>query len=273
LAVRNDIRHHDPVRIHSRSWPGLFALLSWIALPSLSEAQADAVVRREMTFSLSSTDLADSAAMARSMPRLAAAVLETSRDDSRDRLGDHRFRLDLLTGTYGDAASHLEQSRAPQIARDPRPAVRALHVQYGIHARAKEAAARTGRPYAETFADAFRATFSRLDDPTSALVARAMLVAPSAVANDLRWATPDLTGRTEIVLNEALTLLDVYSAVQASREFAGLPQALIAADEQRRYVIEPNLPVRTTDGATVCAIVVRPRAARRASTPPSRRRS
>ena len=210
---------------------------------------------------LSSADLADSAALSRSMPRLAAAVLATARGDSSDRLGDHRFRLELLTGRYAEAARSLEQSRAPQIVRDPRPAVRALHVQYGIHARAREAAARTGRPYAEMFANAFRETFARLDDPTSALVARAMLVTPSTVANDLRWATPDLSGRTEIGLAEALTLLDVYSAVQAYREFAGLPQALIAEDEQRRYLIEPNLAVSTPDGATVCAIVVRPRAA------------
>jgi putative CocE/NonD family hydrolase len=228
---------------------GSFALLPSIAHPSAPPAH---------TFSLSSAELADSA-IARSMPRLAADVLAATRDDSSDRLVDHRFRLELLTGRYAEAASHLEQSRARRVAHNPRLAARALYVQYEIHARAKEAAARTHRPYAETFADAFRATFSRLDDTTSALVARAMLVTPSTVANDLRWATPDLAGRTSIGLDEALTLLDVYSAVVAYREFAGLPQALVTEDDRRRYRIEPEVAVRTPDGATVCAIVVRPR--------------
>jgi len=47
------------------------------------------------TFLLSSADVADSAAMGRSMPRLAAEVLATYRDTARLRFLDNRFRLPL----------------------------------------------------------------------------------------------------------------------------------------------------------------------------------
>ena len=94
----------------------------------------------------------------------------------------------------------------------------------------------------------------------AAVAAKAILLSPRTVAGDLRWATPDLTGRTTVSLEEALTLLHVYQAVESYRGFAGLAEALVAEDDARRYVIEPNVPVETPDGATVCAIVVRPRA-------------
>ena len=235
-------------RLRTDLLAGALALLGWIALPSALAAQP---------FPLTSADLADSAAMAQSVPRLAAEVLAATRES--DGLLDHRFRLELLTGRFMEAANSLERAHALRIARNPRVAARALYLQYGIHARAKEAASRTGHPYAEMFANTFRETFSQLDDTTAALVARAVLVPASTVASDLRWATPDLAGRTEITLAEALTLLDVSAAVQAYREFAGLPEALVAEDERRRYVIESNVAVRTPDGATLCAIVVRPR--------------
>ena len=227
-----------------------------VALVALLACVAPLPAAAAQTFPLTSADLADSAAMARSMPRLAEAVLAAV---PTARIGVHRFRLELLTGRYADAAHSLEQSLERRLARNPRPATRALYVPYEIHAHAM-AAAQTGRAYRETFADAFRATFARLDDTTSALVARALLVPPETVANGVRSATPGLTGRTEVTLDEALTLLDAYSAVQAYREFAGLPESLIAADDRGRYEIEPGVSVPTPDGATVCAIVVRPRA-------------
>lgn len=85
---------------------------------------------------------------------------------------------------------------------------------------------------------------------------------PRTVANDLRWATPNLVGRTTVSLEEAPQLLHVYQAVESYRAFAGLPAALVAEDEARRYVIETNVALRTPDRATVCAVVVRPRRTR-----------
>jgi predicted acyl esterase len=116
------------------------------------------------------------------------------------------------------------------------------------------------RPFPDAFAESFRETFAGLDDGTAAWALRAMLVPPRTVASDLRWATPDQTGKTTVSLEDALTLLHVYQAVEAYRGFAGLLAPLVAEDDARRYLIEPNVRVATPGGATVCVIVVRPRA-------------
>ena len=212
------------------------------------------------SFPLTGAEVADSAALAGSMPRLAAEVLASYEDADRSRFLDNLFRLQILTGKYAEAEASLAELR--RLRRDSPPQTRARYVQYEIYVHARNLAASSGRPFAEVFAEAFRERFAELDDRTAALAARTILLSPGTVANDLRWATPDQTGKTTVSLEEALTLLHVYQAVESYRGFAGLAEALVAEDDARRYVIEPNVPVETPDGATVCAIVVRPSAVR-----------
>ena len=211
------------------------------------------------TFQLTSVDLADSTAMTRSMPRLAAEVLAAYRDTARARYLDNLVRLQILTGKYREAAASLAELRASR--ETGTPAARARDVQYQVFARAKVLAESGGRSFPDAFGESFRETFGRLDDPTAAFAARSFLVTARTVASDLRWTTPDQTGRTTVSLADALTLLHVYAAVESYRGFAGLPAALVAEDEARRYTVQTNVAVRTPDGATVCAIVARPRAA------------
>lgn len=225
----------------------------------LSALRASAV--QAQTFPLSRSDIADSAALSRSMPRLAAEVLAVYRDTARTRFLDNVGRLYILTGQFTEAATALAQARELRAMRPGlTPTDRAVNIQFEILANARAAAIRSRRPFAEAFAEAFRETFARLDDRTAGWAARALLVSARTAASDLRWATPDLTGRTHISLNEALTLLRVYSAAESYRAFAGLPAALVAQDDAHRYVIETNVAVPTPHGATICAIVVRPRA-------------
>src|SRR5688500_744670 len=72
---------------------------------------------RAQTFQLSSADVADSAALVRSMPRLAAEVLAAYRDrDPASYLGN-TFRLQLLIGKYPEALTSLEQLRTRVASR------------------------------------------------------------------------------------------------------------------------------------------------------------
>src|SRR5687768_1483560 len=85
------------------------------------------------TFRLSAAEVADSAALSRSMPRLAAEVLAAYRDTNQARFLDNRFRLQVLTGKYEEAATTLAEARALRKARgDTTPEARALHIQYEI---------------------------------------------------------------------------------------------------------------------------------------------
>ena len=198
-------------------------------------------------YPLTSADLADAEAMKRSMPRLAEEVL--AGDGSLDP--DDRFRLEILTGRYREAAATLARTQD-----------RACNVPYEVFVHAKIRAEARGRPFPEAFAESFRESFARLDDRTAALAARAILVSARTVERDLVWALPDQVAKTTVSLEDALTLLRVVQAAESYREFAGLPEALVAEDDARRYELSTDVAVKTPDGATVCAVVVRPRGSR-----------
>lgn len=214
-------------------------------------------------YPLSSADVADPAALTQSMPRLAADVLATFRDADRARFLDNRFRLQVLTGRNREASASLAELRSLRTSRKhATPQSHALDVQYEILVSAKILAESSGRPFPETFSESFREAFVRLDDRTAALAARSILVSARTLERDLWWATPNQTDKTTVSLEDALTLLRVVQAVESYREFAGLPEALVAEDDARRYEIETDVAVKMPDGATVCAVVVRPRASR-----------
>jgi putative CocE/NonD family hydrolase len=191
---------------------------------------------------------------------LAKEVLAMYRDSSRARYLDNHFRLELLAGDYAAAAKDLAQLRA--VRKDPAPAARALHVQYEILAAALRDSVNNDRPLADAFASQFRQRFARLDNATAAFATRAMLVSFRTLATDLRFATPEFSTTPSVSMNDVLSLLRAYQALEAYRAFGVVVRSLIAEDEARRYVVDINVTVRTRDGATVCAIVARPRVAR-----------
>ncbi len=242
-----------PPRRCARGGAKVVATLAALLMLTVSGASAQ-------QFALTSADLADSAALATSARRLAGEVLASYREPDRRQYLDNAFRLQMLLGRFADASASLAELRGLRQAGTPSD--RARYVQYEILADAMRHGAAGGGALGDRFAQAFRDRFARLDDATAAFAARALLVSPRTVAGDLRWATPNQGGRTTVSVDEALVLLRVYAGVEAYRAFAGLPPALVAEDDARRYVIDKHVPVRTPDGATVCAYVVRPRTAR-----------
>src|SRR5687767_3709485 len=92
----------------------IFKRLWCIAVLTLSASTLEA-----QEFKLSSAEVADSAALTRSMPRLAAEVLTAYRDTSRVRYLDNLFRLQLLTGKNSEAAATLAQLNAARRTAPP----------------------------------------------------------------------------------------------------------------------------------------------------------
>ena len=213
------------------------------------------------TFPLHGADLADSAAMARSLPRLAGEVMALPVVPGNPEALDDLFRLQIVAGRYDAAARtlaalhRLHAGRAGAAAADT-----ALNVQYQIFVEAARRSA-AGTPFATAFARTFRTWFSRLTDRTGALVIRALSYTPSDFAPALSAAVSRQQGRDTISLADALTLLRAYQETVTYRRLAPLVGPLVRDDDRRRYRIELNVPVRMADGATICAWIVRPRAA------------
>jgi putative CocE/NonD family hydrolase len=203
---------------------------------------------------------ADSAALSNAMAGLAKKVISVYKDDGSDKYLDNLFRLRMVAGDFSEAGQTLIQLREMRAQTDPRRAAW-VNVQYEIYAQARVTATARGLPFERAYHETFREVFRSLDDRTSALVAR-VLVAPDLSVNQryLENGLKRQIGQNTISLADALQLVRDYQVDQSYRTFAPIIPSLIAEDDARRYVIEKDVQVKTADGATVCALIVRPRA-------------
>jgi hypothetical protein len=171
------------------------------------------------------------------------------------------FVLQVVAGEYPEALQSIVALHALRhAASDANSEWR--DVQYEVYALAKAYEAGDKVPFADAYRKAFREVFQRLDDRGSA---RAI---PLFNIVDESWMSPALQGdlaaqkgKSTIDLYAAVALARDYRAVQAYHSSAPLNAALIAEDDSRRYQIEKDIQVKTADGATICALLARPRAA------------
>jgi putative CocE/NonD family hydrolase len=194
------------------------------------------------------------------MSILAGQAIGVYKDGNRDRYFDNLFRMQMVAGRNADATTTLASLAALRGNRVSGSAI-AADALYAILATARQQA--RDAPFESVFRRVFAGELARLDDKTSALAIRALGVNHFALDRAVDRAIQQQTGKETISLADALQLIKAYQIQQAFRTIVPLADPLVAFDDERRYVIDRNIQVRTPDGATVCAMVVRQRSAAR----------
>lgn len=231
----------------------LCACLSLAALPVFADAP----------YAFPAAAVEDRAALDAAMPILARQVLSDYRDEDRARYLNNRFRLQLVAGQYAEAERSLVEIRTTAPSTGPVP-VRPNLIQYELYARAKALQTRDGTSFEKAFQRAFTDVIGAMDDPASALAMRVLNLDPTEGAQERRAVEDALAaqkGKTAIERDPALGLLRVYQIEQVYRDLRPLLPGLVAQDDRRRYTVQRDIAVRTPEGATVCALVVRQRGA------------
>lgn len=207
-----------------------------------------------------SAAVASDSGLAAAMPALAEQALTTYSDTNRDTYLDNLLRLQLVRGRYAEAGTTLAALR--DLRRAANSAQWAAILPYQMYARAKARQVADGVPFDEAFRESFPTIVGRLDDQTAAYqVPWVFGTSLSRLQGNLRAALNQQQGKTSIAVPEAVDLVRKYLAVQAYRSFQPLIAGLQDEDDHRRYIIDKDVPVRTPDGATVCTLVMRHRAA------------
>ena len=183
------------------------------------------------------------AAQEEAMPALAAHILDT--DAAADP--DVRFRLQLVAGRYAEALRTLGEVQG------------AANVRWKIYAKAKSLEAE-GKPFDEAFRQAFREAVSALDDETAYRVGWSFGTSLRVLERMFDDASARHQNAATLSIADATDLIRKFLGVQAYRSFSPLIPALLDEDQRHRYVIEKDVPVKVPGGATVCALIVRPRA-------------
>lgn len=203
------------------------------------------------------------AALDEAMPALAARVIESYRDEDRARYLSNRFRLELVAGRYTEARRSIGQWRELSPLGGPAQQ-RATAVEFEIYALSKELQAREQTSFDAAFEHSFRAIFGSMDDRTAALSARPFgsdQFDPDGQQRALDQSLSAQRDKARIAEGDALTLVRNYLTASVYRAIAARTPALLAEDDARRYLIDRDILVDSGDGAKLCVLVVRPRAA------------
>jgi uncharacterized protein len=228
-----------------------YAAVLYVTIGSFAVAQQ---------FDFPEAAIVDPALQSKAVSDLARQVVVIYKDEDRGKYLDNLFRLQIMAGRYEDALHTINSLREVLGAANP-PRGAWVNVQYEIYARALARQESDRLPFEEAYKQSFRNGVGELPDPAAALVVRALGVDSSFFDRDLKRDLDGQKGRSVISLADAVTLVHDYLPEKAYQAFAPLTPILIAEDDARRYVIEKDVRVKMPDGGTLCALIVRPRAA------------
>lgn len=191
------------------------------------------------------------------MRDLADRIIPVYQDTDRPRYLANLSALQMVAGS--DAAAYAARLSLDEVRRrrGVPPALDA--VAYDLHARARALQAEEATPYAKGFAQSFEAAVEPLDDLAAYRLIRWLKTPPAVFQAALQKQLDRYRGQDRISMSDALTLIWTYLAFDAHRSFAPLIKPLAAADDQRRYVIDDSIEVKTAKGASVSALLVRPK--------------
>ena len=193
----------------------------------------------------------DDAALTRSFADFAQHTLGVGSAAGED--SGAKFLLQLAAGLHQDAvatATARRQRLPPETGPDP-------SIRLELYARIK--AAETGGivDSERAFRTAFSDLISPMDDKT-ALAAEYFLKARTwYFQRGVDQTLARHQSQHAMANTEALELMDLYFNLKALQSFAPWLDSAIAGDDVHRYLIDTNALIKTKEGVTLSAVVVR----------------
>jgi uncharacterized protein len=232
----------------------LYLVLLLALLPSFAPAQ-----ELDLHLPVAATD----ATMPAVLRDLAVRVLPVYQESNRERYLANLAALQFVSGGYVAADTTRQELRDwRRSAHGTAPADRSVVYDIYIHARAIEAADHV--QYAQALTQAFQEVVPRLNDPDAYAVTWSFEAPPPVALEALQREFNRLRPKGSVTLPEAVDLIWAYFSFSAYRNLWPLVDPLVAADEHRRYETEQDVLIKTPGGASISAMVVRPRNAAKA---------
>lgn len=203
--------------------------------------------------------VSDSIELRQAMPLLARNVIAHYRpaDDRRTYL-NNLFRLQIVAGEYREAGATIASLRS--ISKDMDPQFPELvYIQHELFSKTKLKQADAGISFDKAFAQVFLELFSSLNDKSALHISTAFITRNGIGELEREWqkSLVNLNETDSLNLSDAIGLCRNYYILQVYRSIEPPAKQLLKDDENRRYSIQDNVLIRTKEGATLSAIVVR----------------
>jgi putative CocE/NonD family hydrolase len=134
-------------------------------------------------------------------------------------------------------------------------------IQYEMFSNAKLIQANKNTSFEDAFRRSFRDAHDKLSDKQAYRASSSLVFDLTRAQNDLQASLEKLKGKTHLELKDAIELVRQYQLYQVYKGILPLTGLLVKEEEDRRYLIQDNVLIKTKDGATLSAIVIRKRGA------------
>jgi putative CocE/NonD family hydrolase len=191
------------------------------------------------------------------MRDLAERILPVYQENNPERYLTNLLALQLVTGGFAAAAEtsqSLSERRSTAADRIDGGAM-----LYDIYAQARALEVATKVPFPQAFAQSYRDTLSRLSDQNAYSVTAWRGPSLTPLQEAVQSGFDQHRAKNVISLPDAVDLIRTFVAFDAYRSFYPFVAALDAEDDQRRYIAEDHMVIKTAGGASISALLVRPR--------------
>ena len=204
---------------------------------------------------------ADSVAVVKQMPALADEIIHKYvSNGNRTTYLSNLFRLQIIAGKYNEALISITSLRAINKA-DNQQFTDLLFVQYELFARAKMEQQASNISFKNAFIKLFTNLLNKLDDKSAAYIYTSFTTrnGTKELKNDFNSALNSFAHKDSLSINDAITLCNSYNLATVFENIEPIAKTLLKQDDNRRYIIQDNVFVKTSDGATLSAVMVRKR--------------
>ena len=191
------------------------------------------------------------------MRDLAARLIPVYHDPDPERYLANLSALQMAVGDYAAADISRQSLHERWVNMDTGHPI-GQRVVYDIYAHAKAQEAQNKFTFAQAFTSSYRESMRRLDDHDAFAATRWLGESPAEYQEALQRSFDQQRARDSIEQEEAVDLIWKYVAFEAYRAFGPMVVLLNAEDDSRRYTVDNDFLIRTPDGVSISAVVVRP---------------
>jgi uncharacterized protein len=191
------------------------------------------------------------------MRDLAERIIPVYEESDPGRYLENVSALQMVAGSYA-AAVESRKSLAERMRADSRSTVSRATV-YDLYARAKAIQAEDHTKFDAGFNKAFHEIVPKLDDSAAYSLIQWLEISPAGYRAALQNAFNRQRQNKSIDGSDATMLMWAYLSFEAYRDISPVIGPLIAEDDRRRYIFDDAVTLKVPGGASLIAIVVRPR--------------
>ncbi len=199
-------------------------------------------------------------AAAAALRDLAARLVPVYQDPDPDRYLANLSALQMVAGNFV-AADESRQSLRERRRRTNGVRPVAQDIIFDIYAHARALEFRNRLSFADAFAKSYREVAGRLNDRDAYTVNAWFRASPLFYRDNFQKLLDQQHASDSIGESAAFDLFRAYLYFDAFRVFSPSVDALIEDDDRRRYQVDDGILIKTPSGASIAAMLIRPRGA------------